>query len=147
MSPEELAELEKTDLLLARTVRDPEARKSMELFLSLPAEEMEKFLATGRLYMSLGACPYRFQAASQERLQSGLSDALAEHSQYMTNFFTALLDEGTTVQISYEESGDFGDGVGGGISGDDKAGRSFRMGGLSAIPPSLPSQWEGAAVS
>ncbi len=113
----------------------------MELFLSLPAEQMEKFVATGRIYMQLGVGPYRFQAACQERLETGLSKALANKSQYMTSFFTALLDEGTTIQLSYEESGAFGDGVGAGISGDDKAGRSFRMGGV-AIPPSLPGPWE-----
>jgi len=65
MSPKQLAELEKTDLLLARSVRDPHSRDLLEIVLSLPEAEKEQFLDTGRLVWSYAQAPERLQKAVQ----------------------------------------------------------------------------------
>jgi hypothetical protein len=49
MSPEELAELEETDPLLARSVRDPHSRDLLEMLLALPPEQAAQLRDTGRL--------------------------------------------------------------------------------------------------
>jgi hypothetical protein len=49
MSPNELARLEETDLLLARAAQVPTTREMMGIFLSIPDEEMAQFVETGQL--------------------------------------------------------------------------------------------------
>jgi hypothetical protein len=63
MSAEELAELEKTDLLLVRSVRDPHSRDLLEILLSLPPEQMEQFQETGGLVMEYSQAPERLRKA------------------------------------------------------------------------------------
>jgi hypothetical protein len=65
MSPDELAELEKTDLLLARSVRDPHSRDMLEILLTLPPEQAEQFRDTGRLELDYAQAPERWQKAVQ----------------------------------------------------------------------------------
>jgi hypothetical protein len=88
MSPEELAELAKTDPLMVASVKDPDARAQMELFVSLPSEAMQEFLTTGSATLSYTSAPERFQQgcqdllrrhteSSKERGDSGLSDLYA----------------------------------------------------------------------
>ena len=65
LSPEELAELEQTDPLLARSVRDAHARDLLEIVLSLPSEQAEQFRETGILRLDYGPAPERLQQAMQ----------------------------------------------------------------------------------
>jgi len=64
MTPEELAELEKTEPVLARAAREPQARQLMELFFALPAEAMGQFTTTGRLSFSYAGAPEQMQKAA-----------------------------------------------------------------------------------
>jgi hypothetical protein len=66
MSPEELAELEQSDLLLARSVQHPAARSAMEAFLSLGPEAMETFLSTGHLDLKFADAPERVQQEARK---------------------------------------------------------------------------------
>jgi beta-lactamase regulating signal transducer with metallopeptidase domain len=70
MTSGELAELTKTDPMLVAWVKDPERRGEMELFLSLPSELMEEFLAEGSLSVRYASLPPRFQAVCREIPQS-----------------------------------------------------------------------------
>ncbi|MFB3879889.1 MAG: hypothetical protein ACE149_01435 [Armatimonadota bacterium] len=63
MSPEELAELEKTDPLLARSVRDPHSRDLLEIVLSLPPELAERFRQRGSIAVSYAEAPERWRKA------------------------------------------------------------------------------------
>jgi hypothetical protein len=63
MSEEELAELEKTDLLLARSVRDPHSRDLLEILLSLPPEQMEQFQGMGSIATEYSQAPERLRGA------------------------------------------------------------------------------------
>ncbi len=63
MSPEELAELEKTDILLARSVHDLHSRDLLEILLSLPPEQMEQFQETGGLVIEYSQAPERLREA------------------------------------------------------------------------------------
>jgi len=63
MPPEELAELEETDLLMARSVQDPHSRDLLEILLSLPADQAEQFRDTGRLEIDYIEAPERLQEA------------------------------------------------------------------------------------
>ncbi len=70
MSPEELAELEKTDLYLARSLQDPQCRFRLELFLSLPEKQMQEFLDTGESpEMHYVSAPEQFRTAAQKLIQ------------------------------------------------------------------------------
>ncbi len=66
MSPEELAELEQSDLLLARSVQHPAARSAMEAFLSLGPEAMATFLNTGHLDLKFADAPERVQQEARK---------------------------------------------------------------------------------
>jgi hypothetical protein len=63
MSSEELAELEKTDPLLSRSVRDPHSRDLLEILLSLPLEQAEQFRDTGKVYIPYPEASERLQQA------------------------------------------------------------------------------------
>ena len=64
MTPEELAELEKTEPVLARAAREPQARQLMELFFALPADAMGQFTTTGQLSFSYAGAPEQMQKAA-----------------------------------------------------------------------------------
>ncbi len=66
MSPEELAELEQSDLLMARSVQHPAARSAMEAFLSLGPEAMETFLSTGHVEVDFADAPERVQEEARK---------------------------------------------------------------------------------
>jgi hypothetical protein len=61
MSPDQLAELEKTDLMMARGARDPHARDMLEFVLSLPPAQLQQFQDTGRLQWDYTWAPQRLQ--------------------------------------------------------------------------------------
>ena len=63
MPPEELAELEKTDPLLARSVQDPHARDLLEILLTLPDDQAERFRDTGALAIPYVEAPETLQTA------------------------------------------------------------------------------------
>ncbi len=65
MSPEELAELEKTDILLARSLRDPHSRDMLEILLTLPPEQAEQLRDTGGFEVDYTQAPARWQNAVQ----------------------------------------------------------------------------------
>jgi beta-lactamase regulating signal transducer with metallopeptidase domain len=69
MTPAELAELEKTDLYLARSVQDPKSRSMLELFLSLPQEQMNEFLESGVAAMPYPSAPEHFRTFVDRMLQ------------------------------------------------------------------------------
>jgi hypothetical protein len=77
MSAEELAELEKTDSLLARSVRDPHSRDLLEILLSLPPEEAAQFRDTGRLEIEYAQAPERLQKAIERIADMSHADANA----------------------------------------------------------------------
>jgi hypothetical protein len=59
MTPEEVAELEKTDLLLARALRYPPMRDAMEAFFSLPPERVQELAEKGWLDLTYPELPER----------------------------------------------------------------------------------------
>jgi len=63
MSPAEAAELEKTDQMLARSVRDPHSREMLQTVLSLPAEQFQQFEDTGLVVWDYVDAPPRVQQA------------------------------------------------------------------------------------
>ncbi len=64
MTPEELAELEKSDSLLARSMRDPHARDLVEILLSLPPDQAQQFRDTGGLEFEYTKASERMQQAT-----------------------------------------------------------------------------------
>jgi hypothetical protein len=80
MSPRELARLEETDLLLARAALMPTTREMMEIFLSLPDEEMAEFVETGRLEFSYEDAP-----ADVQRLPQLLLDLFVQYVDWLVS--------------------------------------------------------------
>ena len=64
MTPEELAELEKTEPVLARAAREPHARAMMEGLFSLPADQFAQFLDTGNATFPYSQVPAAAQKAA-----------------------------------------------------------------------------------
>jgi len=64
MTPEELAELEKTEPVLARAAREPKARILLEGVLSLPDDQFAQFLDTGNASFSYAQVPAPLQKAA-----------------------------------------------------------------------------------
>ncbi len=79
MSPEELADLEKTDLLMARSVQDPHSRDLLEMLLTLPAEQADQFRDTGRVEMDYVKASERLQQAAHRIAEWFLGRAGGEH--------------------------------------------------------------------
>jgi len=65
MTPEQLAELEKTDLLMARSARDPHARDMLVIIFSLPPDQQRQFEDTGHLTWDYPLAPAQLQRAIQ----------------------------------------------------------------------------------
>jgi hypothetical protein len=84
MSPQELDELEKSDLFLARALREPETRAAMEAFFSLPAERMQEFLNAGSLAMPS-------QQVMRSKFQTEL--ARAESAEGLAALLPAMTEE------------------------------------------------------
>jgi len=114
MTPEELAELAKTDPLLAAAARSPEWRSRMEMFFSLPQEKMEEFLSTGKTEMALADSPKRVQTgvsnllqAKLVKLQAKLEKAKGTESQHIVSQvierFSAMLGKPDEIGIGYDD--------------------------------------------
>jgi hypothetical protein len=71
MSPAQLSELEKTDIFLARALRDHETRALMEAFCALPDDKIEEQVNTERVTVLWGELP----APAQEALLSAMERA------------------------------------------------------------------------
>jgi hypothetical protein len=65
MSPDELAELEKSDLFLARACRSPYQRAQMEALLALPPKATEELLGTGDTTLPFTEAPAVVQTAAR----------------------------------------------------------------------------------
>jgi hypothetical protein len=59
MSPEELEQLEQSDLLLARAMRYPPMRANIEFIFSLPPEKLDQLASAGHASIPLGDAPQR----------------------------------------------------------------------------------------
>ena len=79
MSPEELAELENTDLLMARSVRDPHSRDMLEALLSLPPDQADQFRDTGGLELEYAKAPERLQQVTR-RIAEWFANRMAGES-------------------------------------------------------------------
>jgi len=102
MSPEELAELEETDLLMARSVQDPHSRDLLEIVLSLPDDQGDQFGDTGRLEMDYVNAPERLQHATHRIAEwfvdraggENLPDELRNWRDHLSHATIALSDYG-----------------------------------------------------
>ena len=65
MSPAALVELEKSDPMLAKSVRDPHSRDMLEILLTLPAEQMQQFQDTGHVTCDYAQASARLQQTMQ----------------------------------------------------------------------------------
>jgi hypothetical protein len=146
MTSGELAELTKTDPMLVAWVKDPERRGEMELFLSLPSDLMEKFLAEGSLSVRYALLPPRFQAVCREIPQSSaerprsrgieadLADRYIRALQHPENVILCYrdLDARTDGRMGTELDITLADGE---VPSVRTSGGRFR----EALPPRLPS--------
>ncbi len=100
MSPDELKELAKTDPLLAAAAKDPETRRWMELFVSLPADQMEEFSRTGWLPTDMPAASPALQEAVRDHAASRYQEAKQknEHPEFWQAFTEGLDDANLTYQ-------------------------------------------------
>jgi hypothetical protein len=124
LSPQEMAELEETDLFLARGLRDSELRSALELFLSLPPEHMEQFLDTGTLSLEFASAPERWRQAARRvveqlpaRLAEIISRAPIAPDPGAPDMVAPLIkcwqeNDLSHATLSYEDRGaEFGDGI------------------------------------
>ena len=88
MSPDELAELEKTDIFIARAARYPPTRTLMEAYLSLPEEQLTQLVETRGL-------EFRYQEATPV-LRAAVEAACEMHRRYAQWAQTALPDSENT---------------------------------------------------
>ncbi len=146
MSPEELAELEKTNLYLARSVKNPKSRFMLELFLSLPEEQMQQFINTGTAPMAYSSAPDHFRQSADKLLQdtrtewAGKSGGSAD---LMLEIVNAVQGDISHATIQYEGNSD-----GGGymrIFAFGKDGGRYSWGVEPALwaqyPSFVPEQW------
>ena len=108
MSEQELAELEKSDLLLARTVRAPDARAMLELFLSLPPDNMRQFIDTGNTAMDYFDAPEPFRQAAGRLVQTTQDESADKANSARLDLANFLQDSLSQTTISYEDSLDGG---------------------------------------
>jgi hypothetical protein len=69
MSPDELAELEKSDLFLGLACRGPEARSELEAVLSMSPRQMQTFLQKGTVYIPYLEASPQIQAMAKNAVQ------------------------------------------------------------------------------
>jgi hypothetical protein len=69
MTPEQLAELDKSDPLLARSMQDPHSRDLVEILLSLPPAQARQFRETGGLEFEYTRAPERMQQATHRIME------------------------------------------------------------------------------
>ncbi len=122
MSPEELKELEQSDLLLARAAQDPEARKWLELFASLPDDKRQELADNGWFQWDyFRDAPERFQEASRDFLEARYKEAVNVQDQDegafdRVEFYQFFLDHLDNVSIGYQ-----------GVLGPLRSGVSLRL--------------------
>lgn len=140
MSPEELTELERTDLFLARSVKDPKSRSVLELFLSLPDDQMKQFVETGTAAMAYPLAPEHFRTSVDKMLQAAREERSGK-SGFAADLSHKILD---TVQgdiahatIQYEDLGNGGAGIR--IFAFDKKGGRDSWGVFPALWSQYPS--------
>lgn len=76
MSPQQLAELQKTDSTLARSVQYPEARTYVQALLSLPGDKMEQFLDTGRVQVEYATLPAEVREGISNPMRKGYEEVV-----------------------------------------------------------------------
>jgi hypothetical protein len=106
MSPEQLAELDKSDLFLARNVQSPQSRAMLELFLSLPQEDMEPFLDTGETRMDYAAAPEQFRLAADRLLREARSRYAGRQDEIgrdLSDQVKSMQDSPSQIVLGYEE--------------------------------------------
>jgi hypothetical protein len=114
MSPDELAELAKTDPLLAAAMEDPDYRSRMEMFFSLRQENMDEFLSTGETMVALTALPKRVETpvfdilhAKLDLAQAKLEKAKDAELQYImsgiVDLYSVMLEKPDEIGISYDD--------------------------------------------
>lgn len=69
MSPAQLARLEQTDILLARTVRDSIGRPAVEAMFSLPEDKMDLLLSVGEAEIAFEEAPEWLQGIARQDLR------------------------------------------------------------------------------
>ena len=77
MSPAELAQLEQTDLYLARTMKDPPARARLETFFDLSRTQMDQLTRKGRISLKCQDLPPSLQRETHSIVQEFFSDLQA----------------------------------------------------------------------
>jgi hypothetical protein len=104
MSPEELAELEKPDLYLARSVRLPETRARLELFLTLPESAMQQLLDTGDVDVDYPGLSEPFRRAADRILEANASNASAPgNAKESMEIARRLQADPSALQVGYQE--------------------------------------------
>ncbi len=68
MTPEELAELEKTEPILGRAARDTRARELMDILFALPGDQFRQFSERGGVSLGYLQAPERMQKAAEASL-------------------------------------------------------------------------------
>ena len=72
MSREEIEELEKSDPLMARSMRHPDTRAGIEMFLSLPPGLLQQFIDTGHTGLNYSEAPPPLQQAAVRLMERRL---------------------------------------------------------------------------
>jgi hypothetical protein len=78
MTPEEVAQLEETDLLLARALRYPLMRGAMEALFAFPPEQIRQFAETGQLSVPYSELPERAQRLLRRAAMEWAADNVRE---------------------------------------------------------------------
>ncbi len=110
MSPEELAALDKTDPLLARQVKDPEARLRLQMLLSLPQDKMGQFIAEGKTVVQYSSASEGLRGIVQRAVDKADKDAAEKHDSEkhdklyrdIANLLHASIPE---IEINFEDNG------------------------------------------
>jgi beta-lactamase regulating signal transducer with metallopeptidase domain len=101
MAPAQLAELEKTDPLLAHAVQDHETRKWMELFLYASPATTAEFIKNGNAELALTDAPEELSQAVTAWLQEEIKRRHDDEGDPTFNL-RRFLDNPAAVNISYE---------------------------------------------
>ncbi len=145
MSPEELAELEKTDLYLARSVQEPRSRSMLELFLSLPEDQMEEFIDTGKAAMLYPEAPEHFRKAVDQLLQASREEWTAKEGASSLGLKILDVVQGDISHATIQYEDDFEGGSYLRIFAFDKEGSRCSWGVEPALwsqyPRFLPDPW------
>lgn len=110
LSPEQLAELKKTDLYLASAVLNPKARASVEAFLSLASDELGSFIRAGRIDIEYSSAPESVRQSARWALESHIQEAEIEETDNPEGqarniaALRSLLDDMSGTVLTYHRS-------------------------------------------